>query len=206
MKYILKYLLLLLFLVPLAEARPQVKFFMINSGGAPPAEVDGSIKLASGTASFTSSTPFDIDISSYTGTYKKITVRLYDLISTVSTDGVHLQVSPNGTTFDAGSTDYKALYHIGDASGGLTAPYLNIIPSNLSNTAGEIHWVDISIVNAGSSADRPTFRWEGSGTDNLHNPHPITGGGIRVANQATLKLRFLSNGGTITTAYEVRGE
>jgi hypothetical protein len=201
----MKYIILLLLLVCFTAARPQVKFFMVSNSGTI-SSPDGSIKLTSGTFSCTGSTPFDVDISAYTGTYRKITLRLYGMISTAATDGLHLQVSADGINFDAGSTDYKQLYNLADAAGGFPAPYLNIIPSIFSNTAGEIFWVDIDIVNAGSSSDKPTFRWAGAGTDNTHASRPITGGGRRDAVQLTKKLRCLSNGGTVSGGYELRGE
>jgi hypothetical protein len=136
MKNILKHLLVcLLFIAPFSPATPQVKFFMIDATNS--VAPDGRVKLASGSCSFTAASPFDVDLSPYTGTYKTITVRFINMAATNSTDGLHLQVSANGTAVDAGSTDYKTLYHLGDASGGSPAAFVNIIPSIFSNTAGE---------------------------------------------------------------------
>jgi hypothetical protein len=64
----------------------------------------------------------------------------------------------------------------------------------------------VTIKDAASTTSMPKVEWLGVGVDNIHNARTVRGAGYRLSVQATKKLRFSSNGGTLAGPYEVWGE
>jgi hypothetical protein len=154
------------------------------------------------------STYLNINLSTYSASYNKISVRFFDVISTANNDELHMQVSSDGgTTYDSGATNYLGTAHMGDASfnPGSNGTYL-ILCTNVpavGTAPGEVVHGDVHAFRANITTNKPEFRWELIQARNDGTDKPITGGGRRNAIQATTHLRFFTNGGTITGYYEV---
>jgi hypothetical protein len=174
-----------------------------GSGGG-----SGSVKLAASSAfSMTSSSYLIVNLSLYTS-YNMIKIKLFDVISTASTDHIHMQVSTdNGATYDSAASAYIGQFARGDGSQANAGGVQLVLTDFISNIAGEVIHGEIQAFKPQSNTNKPSFRWEISQpmSDGTHHL-PIVGAGRRNAIQDTTHIRLFTNGGTITGFYEIWGE
>jgi hypothetical protein len=177
-----------------------------NVGGVATVTITGGSgggASASGSFSITSSSFLVIPLTGYT-TNRKVKIRLLNMQASANGDELHMQVSSNsGSTFDAGGTDYKGIVNNGDANNSFNNAYAKLISSFFSTGTTDSFSGDVIIFTPSTTTFKPVFRWEFAGVDSLGTPRPITGGGARMAAQATTHVRFFTNGGTITGLFEV---
>lgn len=173
-----------------------------------PAEIGVPIVLTSATV--TNQTTISVDFSSFTSTYDEVWIDFWDVRSV--TDDVTLQVrlSADGTTFDAGGSDYKfaEVFATGASAGGVdgtSAASSAAIGSHWGNTSTRMNIVKFQIWKPAQTTLQPNVTFEMSYSNNAGVPLMAAGGIFRQNAQACKGLRLLMSSGNITGSYSVKG-
>jgi hypothetical protein len=151
-----------------------------------------------------------INMSTYYNLYDYMEIVVYNYVPASSQQEVDLQVSVDGTTFDAGAGNYKWAYTYNTSAsatpgGGVSASDTKIKILASVNTASPANFT-ITLWNPSNASTHPLIRCVATYSGNS-NPDYISlqGGGERVTNQVTEGIRILAGSGNISLSYMLIG-
>lgn len=169
------------------------------------------VVLISGTAS--AAATIDIDLSSYYNIYDSFKISLYHLYPATDNVDIWLRVSADGTTYDAGASNYSwgenYVYDTGGTGGGgNTGDTKGVLSAGNGNTQANAGSCFIELQGLSNSAYKPmilTFsffaKYAGFGGNTVSNRVGIK----RLAAQVTKGVRILASSGNINAEYIVTG-
>lgn len=173
-----------------------------------PVEVGVWMSLFTGTAS--GAATIDVDLSTYYTIYDEIKITFWDIRPSTDNVSLWMRVSTNGSTYDAGASDYKyqLTYSAGAAAGGIqsTGAAQILLANNVDNTSTNMNQLEVVLRKPAQTTLRPSYpiRFDyigDSGTVFVQTMNI----GLRDAAQDTQAVRFLTSSGNISGSYSVTG-
>jgi hypothetical protein len=163
------------------------------------------IFLTSGSASGAST--MDINLSSYYSSYKTIVVEFSDIQPATDNTNLEVRVSTDGTTFDAGGTNYNYnFFYAGTSTVGAGAAFIEVA-GGISNASTADLSGSFTITNQNQSTTYPQIVGNLIGVaSGATQGYPISFSGRRLNGQLTKGFRFLFSSGNITGTYRVYGK
>lgn len=162
--------------------------------------------IASGNVS--AATSCDINFAPLFNLYAILEIYIYNIIPATNATNLLMRVSTDGTTFDAGASNYS--WELGFAAGTTAGAASSAgdtsmeIAASLDNTAGVGSSGKVVLFNPGSATFQPSIKGE---------LVPISGGatgatyfsGRRLTAQVTKGVRFIMSSGNVSMSYRVIG-
>lgn len=181
-----------------------------NNTTAATAPVETGVWMSLFTGSASGSATIDIDLTNYYTVYDEIKITFWDIRPSTDNVSLWMRVSTNGSTYDAGATDYKyqLTYSAGAAAGGIqsTGAAQILLANNVDNTSTNMNQLEVVLRKPAQTTLKPSYpiRFDyigDSGTVFVQTMNI----GLRDGAQDTQAVRFLTSSGNISGSYSVTG-